>query len=138
MTLLRTKLPRIGRVREEPGEYRKRDTVQTRLNQRVAMGRLVVTPAALSLLRDLATGGRPYSVQRAADADPLALVLPYAGRHMVGEWGDVDESQAAANELALVTGEPLRSEYRLPNGDRVWVVTEADRSRTTVLLPSEY
>ena len=138
MTPRMTTLTRSRRVREGSGEYRKREAVPTRLNQRFAMGRLFVTPGALMLLRNLATDGKPYSVQRATDTDPLALVLPYVGRHMASDWGDVEDADAQANELALVTGERLLSAYRLPNGDRLWVITEADRSRTTVLLPSEY
>ncbi len=135
---MRTRIMRPRRVREGPGDYRKRDTVPTRLNQRFAMGRLYATPGALSVLRNIATDGKPYSVQRATDADPLALVLPYVGRHMASDWGDVSAEDAAANEAALVTGERLLSVYVLPDGQRLWIITEADRTRTTVLLSDEY
>lgn len=138
MTSLATTLPGSRRVREESGEYRQREAVPTRLNQRFAMGRVFVTPGALALLRNLATDGKPYSVQRVTDTEPLALVLPYVGRHMASDWGDVEDADVTANELALVTGERLLSAFRLPNGDRLWVITDGDRSRTTVLLPNEY
>lgn len=68
-------------------------------------------------------------------------------RHLSGDWGDVDAEDAAANEMALLQGSRVVSVYRfpVPRSDApgtvegtVWVITEADRSVTTVLLPEEY
>lgn len=62
---------------------------------------------------------------------------PYLARHSAGDWGDVDDR--AANDWAVVFGdERLLSAYQLADGTRIWVITEADRSVTTVLLPAEY
>lgn len=126
-------------LREDSAEYRKRDAVETRLNLRFAMGRLFVTSGALTLLRRLAKQGKPYSVQESEEtSDPLALVLPYIGRHSASDWGDLTAEDLDANEDALVTGARLLSAYELPNKERLWIITEADRQSTTVLLPSEY
>jgi hypothetical protein len=60
-------------------------------------------------------------------------------RHAQGDWGDLDNHDKAANEAALVDDGRLLSSYLLPGtGNQVWVITEADRSVTTVLYPSEY
>ncbi len=69
-----------------------------------------------------------------------AGVLPQQllARHTSGDWGDVGTEDHAANDEAALTGERLLSSYRLPTGVRVWVLTEWDRSATTVLLPGEY
>jgi hypothetical protein len=58
-------------------------------------------------------------------------------RHAAGDWGDLDKHDRRANEEALKTGARLLSAYTL-EGVKFWVITEADRSATTVLLPSEY
>ncbi len=81
-----------------------------------ALGRVAATPAALALGIDL-----------------LALVH----RHMRGDWGDVSAHDLRANAEALDHGGRLLSVFRTPRG-AVWIITEADRSATTVLLPNEY
>ena len=58
-------------------------------------------------------------------------------RHLAGDWGDVDKDDAKANERALKWGERVLSSYEV-NGEKLWVLTEADRSATTVLTPDEY
>jgi hypothetical protein len=58
-------------------------------------------------------------------------------RHLRGDWGEVDKDDAAANERALKHDERVMSVYDV-NGEKLWVLTEADRSVTTVLTPSEY
>jgi hypothetical protein len=58
-------------------------------------------------------------------------------RHSSGDWGDVDKADARQNELSLKQGLRLMSVYTFGES-RLWVLTEADRSSTTVLLPSEY
>jgi hypothetical protein len=58
--------------------------------------------------------------------------------HAAGDWGELDEHDRHENELSLVHGFRLLSAYTLSNGTRIWIITEADRSATTLLLPSEY
>lgn len=84
-------------------------------------GRIYATPGALAALET-------------AQGDGLALVA----RHLHGDWGDLTPEDAAANDEALVAGERLLSAYHLPTGVKVWVITEADRRATTLLLPAEY
>jgi hypothetical protein len=59
-------------------------------------------------------------------------------RHLAGDWGDVDRADAAATDETLQLGERILLAYRLPGGATIWIITEADRSATTILLPSEY
>jgi hypothetical protein len=67
-----------------------------------------------------------------------AAVFAGLARHAGGDWGDVSAEAAAENDFSV--GRPLRilSAYVAENGTRFWVITEADRSATTVLLPDEY
>ncbi len=58
-------------------------------------------------------------------------------RHLIGDWGCVCSEDAKANEVALMLGARLLSSYHVGDAT-VWVITEADRSLTTILLPSEY
>jgi hypothetical protein len=89
---------------------------------RFPMGRPVITPAA----------------QAAFDAAGIEGVLLLA-RHIHGDWGDLSVEDATANELALLTGKRLLSSYNLPDRrSKIWIITEADRSATTILLPEEY
>ena len=65
-------------------------------------------------------------------------------RHVVGDWGDLDDQDKACNEQALREGTRLLSAYTVPSPEpegsavKVWVITEADRSATTIMLPEEY
>jgi hypothetical protein len=59
-------------------------------------------------------------------------------RHSRGNWGDVCAEDHAANEKALHDGGRIFSIYRDRNGTKFWIITEADRRSTTVLLPEEY
>lgn len=59
-------------------------------------------------------------------------------RHQAGDWGDMDEHDRQENELSLKSGFRLLSVYRAANGVKFWIITEADRSATTVLLPEDY
>ena len=59
-------------------------------------------------------------------------------RHQSGDWGDVNKDDKRENEFALGRRLRLLSAYRSSNGVKFWIITEADRSATTVLLPSEY
>ena len=77
-------------------------------------------------------------------ATPGALALDvdlmkYMRRHHCGDWGDeLCAEDKAANEQALKDGSRLLSCYRTPAGDRLYIITEWDRSMTTIMLPSEY
>lgn len=86
-----------------------------------AVGRLMATPAALEKLE--ADGQKP--------AELLA-------RHLSGDWGDVSQEDCQANDNAIAQGARIQSVYRLGDGAKIWIVTEADRSSTCVLLPDEY
>ncbi|CAM2149088.1 hypothetical protein [Paraburkholderia tropica] len=88
---------------------------------RLQLGVLVATPGALRVLQ-------------AADVSVYRLVNLHA-RH---DWGDVCEADRQQNELAAANGTRVLSSYPLPTNQRIWVITEADRSVTTVLLPDEY
>ena len=59
-------------------------------------------------------------------------------RHLAGDWGEVDAEDWERNEQALAHNERLLSRYTTNDGIVHWVITEADRSATTVLLPEEY
>ena len=85
-------------------------------------GQLVATPGALEVLR----------------RNPSVSLWTCLSRHLTGDWGDVDEHDRAENELSLREGFRLLSAYSLPDGKRIWIITEADRSATTLLLPDEY
>lgn len=62
----------------------------------------------------------------------------FLARHERGDWGDLCDEDRAENELSLKEGFRLLSAYELNTGAKVWVITEADRSATTILLPEEY
>lgn len=95
------------------------------------------TPAVPALLfepgRVLSTSG---AIRALALNDILSLDL--LSRHLCGDWGDVPEEDAEANQQALADGGRVLSSYPLADGARVWIITEADRSSTTFLLPEEY
>jgi hypothetical protein len=85
------------------------------------LGQIVATPGALDALE-----------QSGESAGTLIK------RHLSGDWGELDEHDRAENEFSVEQGFRLLSAYTLSNGTRIWVITEADRSATTLLLPSEY
>jgi hypothetical protein len=62
----------------------------------------------------------------------------YLTRHANGDGGELSESDRRANEYAFTHGLRVLSAYTLSSGEKIWVVTEADRSMTTILLPEEY
>ena len=88
-------------------------------NPRFPMGDVMVTELARSQLSQ-------------ADIDAALK------RHAQGDWGELEAEDCEVNELALIEGTRLLSAYRSQNGIRFWVLTEASRETTTVLLPSEY
>lgn len=64
--------------------------------------------------------------------------FPYLLRHQHGDWGDLDEADEAENNYSVEHDLRILSAYHTPDGAKFWIITEADRSVTTVLLPSEY
>ena len=82
-------------------------------------------------------GGQLLLSARAAKELPLDVALTIVTRHLSGDWGDLEDEDVRANELALLDGARIFSAYQLGN-QRWWVITEADRSATTVLSPEEY
>lgn len=63
--------------------------------------------------------------------------LPYIHRHLNGDWGDLSEDARCANDAALKHGDRLFSSYQINSQLELWIITEWDRSVTTLLLPSE-
>lgn len=88
---------------------------------------------ALELGRTVAT---PGAISAITENDVTAL--EYLSRHARGDWGDLDPEDTATNDAAVEHGERILSAYILPDGQKVWIITEWDRSITTLLLPSEY
>ena len=82
--------------------------------------------------------GAVYMTPGIRDGVEAVEVMNALCRHHGGDWGDACEADRLANEEALECGSRLLSVYRDRNGTRFWVITEADRSATTVLLPEEY
>ncbi len=84
------------------------------------LGQIVATPGALELLDHAAVNA--------------AELLQ---RHQSGDWGNVPPDDAEENDHAVVNGNRILSSYTVGE-DRLWIITEADRSSTTLLLPEEY
>lgn len=75
---------------------------------------------------------------RAKEAVPMEEWLVSLRRHASGDWGDLCPEDKAINERALLQGQRLLSVYKTKLGVRYYIITEADRSVTTVLLPDDY
>lgn len=84
-------------------------------------GQVVGTPGALQAMDE-------------AEQNPFGLLL----RHVTGDWGDLPDEDIEENRLSVEKGYRVFSSYELETGNKVWVITEWDRSVTTFLLPSEY
>ena len=82
--------------------------------------------------------GQVYATSEAKCAVPAGVIVEALGRHAQCDWGDVCEHDRAENESALRDGRRLFSVYHAGNGVTLWIVTEANRSATTVHLPSDY
>ena len=72
------------------------------------------------------------------DGIPPSEMLQAMRRHANGDWGDLDPEDRKANDLSLKDGSRLLSAYHAKDGTKFWIITEAGRSMTTVLLPEEY
>jgi hypothetical protein len=88
---------------------------------RFPLGRVVATPGALRAL------------EKAEQ-----LPAEFLDRHVNGDWGDVSEADKQENEVSIEQRFRILSVYTTSAGDRIWILTEADRSVTTILLSSEY
>ena len=87
-----------------------------------SIGQIVSTPGALDALQEEGING-------------FELLC----RHVTGDWGDLSEDDKRENDLSVKEGLRILSAYLLPRtGVKLWIITEADRSATTFLLPSEY
>ena len=82
--------------------------------------------------------GRVVKTQAVNEAVEHAEILAALARHVCGDWGDVSEHDYQANEAALLDQSRLFSVYHSQDGLKFWIITESDRSSTTVLLPEEY
>jgi hypothetical protein len=91
------------------------------MEPKFSLGQCVATRGALAALKE---SGEPP--------------LKFLARHARGDWGDTGKDDAHANDLALVDGSRLLSVYRTGLGVKIWVITEADRSSTCILLPEDY
>ncbi|WP_426115981.1 hypothetical protein [Massilia sp. PWRC2] len=86
-----------------------------------ALGQVVATPGALHAMTEL-------------DFSPLALIH----RHATGDWGDLGADDQQQNLVAIRSGLRVFSSYKIGASVKIWIITEADRSSTTLLLPDEY
>ena len=87
----------------------------------LTLGRVVATPGALKLLSEM--GEDPFE---------------YLARHATGDWGELSGFDRRQNERALREGARVLSSYPVGEERRIWIITESDRSITTILLPEEY
>jgi hypothetical protein len=62
----------------------------------------------------------------------------FLDRHAIGDWGELEPTDVAENKYSLIHGFRLLSSYTTEAGEKIWIITEADRSATTLLLPGEY
>ena len=85
------------------------------------LGRIVATPGALSVLQK-------------AEQEPAEFL----DKHVNGDWGEVPEEDKKENEFSVQRGFRILSAYTTSADDKIWILTEADRSFTTILLPGEY
>lgn len=85
------------------------------------LGQIVATPGAVEAIE--------LSGQNAGE---------FIARHATGDWGELDEHDKRENAIALKDGLRILSAYHTTAGEKIWIITEHDRSVTTVLLPSEY
>ena len=92
-----------------------------RLLPKFSLGRIVATPGALEALEE-----------------PNQNPFEFLERHQAGDWGELCEDDKSENEFSLKNGFRILSAYRTLHVVKVWVITEADRSVTTLLVPHEY
>lgn len=89
------------------------------------LGDIVATPGALAALHQHCAEGAAYGVK-------------LLSRHVTGDWAELDPQDQQENCFSVAHGLRVFSSYTIAEGVKIWVITEADRSVTTLLLPSEY
>ena len=84
--------------------------------------------------------GQIVSTPGALDALARANQQPhdFLNRHAAGDWGELGDEDKAENKYSLEHGFRILSSYRTTGGEKLWLITESDRSVTTLLLPEEY
>lgn len=95
--------------------------IAPRIIKKFPLGQLVATPGALSTIEQ--AGQSP---------------LEFLSRHIRNDWGEVCDDDWTLNDQAIEDGDRLLSAYRTSKGERIWIITEADRASTCLLLPDEY
>ena len=102
------------------------DSNEENIHPLFLLGRVVMTANLEAKLRD-------------ANPDHWeAEVVGLISRHTSGDWGDLDEEDKRQNNLALSRGLRIFSAYETGSGLKIWIISEADRSVTTVLIPEDY
>ena len=86
-----------------------------------SLGQIVSTPGALQAMETAGNSASEFLV-----------------RHIQGDWGNLCDEDKTSNDEALQEGLRILSAYKLNDGVRIWIITECDRSVTTLLLPEEY
>lgn len=86
-----------------------------------SLGQVVATPGALRALEDAGQSTDEF-----------------LNRHLSGDWGNLSEQDRKENDFSLIYDYRILSVYILRSGIKIWIITEADRSSTTILLPEEY
>ena len=99
-----------------------------------AMGNTMTEPL-FDLGRVVITANAQQTLQQRGQYHMVETML---GRHALGDWGDLDPEDLQANNEALRDGSRLLSAYCFDDHFKVWIITEADRSATTILLPEDY
>jgi hypothetical protein len=111
----------INNYHDEPAVQAEALTIEEVPGKLFPLGMVVMTPRAAALLVDASIHTREI-----------------IERHQSGDWGDLYPEDCTLNNDALKNGARILSAYKLKGGGRLWVITEADRSVTTLLLPCEY
>ena len=108
--------------RKKPArEQRRQAAAEDELKPLFPLGQIVGTPGALRALAK-------------AEQHPLDLII----RHVTGDWGQLPKEDIEENERSVKEGFRIFSSYRLNTGAKVWVITEHDRTITTILRPEDY
>jgi hypothetical protein len=98
-----------------------RPFIENKMKPLFELGQIVATPGALDALEKV--GDTPFT---------------FLHRHIQGDWGDLADEDKEANVFSITHGNRILSSYLLTDKSKLWIITEADRSSTTLLLPSEY
>jgi hypothetical protein len=95
--------------------------IMDKLKQPLILGMVVATPGVLEKLKE-----------------SNQCFLEFIQRHRNHDWGDVCQEDWSLNNQSVLEGTRILSSYHTKKGEKIWIITEADRSSTTLLLPSDY